>query len=398
MKTIMLVGTGSSASADNASVTPGFPPGAVSGDTAVIVASIRNITTGIPRAPEGWTTLLLDNGIGLAVFAKVLAVDETTMPTVEFTGGVAGATTMAQAFALRFAAAEADLLLHDAAVQINAASAVSINTPALTVSADGCLILHVGWRQDDWGTSPSPPASDTSIFATPSATGDDAGQVAAYNLQTTATNVPADAFTLSSSSAVNAGATLALLPYITSWVTVGGTDAPCDFPDAFNTGSEAACAAMAAVDAMISELTNPPAVRISGLSFTVSVSGIVPFALVDIDPTGVADLVSDPYSFPLDPGGIWLTGHAGQLQHSGTEGNAGRIGSGDDALYQTWCRDFNTTNDPPNGGPAAGAEALITSSTSVPLRLSTEIGITGAGAPTNATIIFMRQFAFRVSD
>src|SRR3954468_8130189 len=93
MSTITVVGGGTSASGNNASVTPVAHVSTAVGDFVVVHASIRNSGTGVPVCPSGWTTLAAFGNE--ALFARIW--DGTAIPAIAFTGGVANADTLAQA-------------------------------------------------------------------------------------------------------------------------------------------------------------------------------------------------------------------------------------------------------------------------------------------------------------
>jgi hypothetical protein len=69
-------------------------------------------------------------------------------PTITFTGGASGDTTLAQVIALRDCEADPASLVIASATQLNA-SAQNIAVPALTVG-EGGIVLIAGWKQDDW--------------------------------------------------------------------------------------------------------------------------------------------------------------------------------------------------------------------------------------------------------
>jgi len=395
VKTIQFVSAGSGTTGNNIPVAPGMPADIVPGDLVLILASIRNSGTGVPSIPLGWKTLVLYGNV--AVFARIAPTGAFSMPTVSFTGGAANSTTIAKAAALRFCAPDIDQLLNGTAVVLNGA-AQNIGTPALSVTRDGCLALLIGWKQDDW-TGTTPPAGYTEIMARSSTLGDDSAEIMVGQVQTAAANVGAATIVVTGgAAAISRGIALTILPYVTTWTDIATSDAPCDFPAEFNVASEAACAAMTALEASINLLTNPPAARVSATSGAVTSSTIIPFSAVDIDPTGLADLVADPDSVTLSPVGLWMTGHAINAQYSGTEGNDVRVGNGGDFTKTSTARDFNTTNNPPTGGGVACAGALEVSGPYSAYRLSSSVSISGLGAPTDAIVLKATEYMFRVSD
>ena len=396
MKTIQLVGVGAQAEGNNANVTPGFPSGGLIGDTVLIMATIRNSGTGIVNTPTGWKTLLMFGNMSLVARTLVRGDSVSALPTISFTGGAANATTIARAYAIRYNQPDVDLLIHASATQLNG-SAQNIATPALTVTTRGCLALHLGWKQGVW-TSVAVPAGDTSLAEFSSALGSDSAQVMSGVVQTVAADLAASSFVATGGAAnISRSATLALLAYATTWTSIAGTDDPCDFPTEFNLVSNSACAAIAAIDAEILSISNAPAVRLSATSGVVTVDSTIPFSSVDIDPTGIADLVSDPYSVTTVPG-IWAHGHNVNTQYSGTGGNQIQFGSTDNSLQGMSVRDMDATDNPSGGGGAGGASSLSISDTSSILRVGTEVSITGIGTPAQATILIATEYLFRVSD
>lgn len=393
MKTIQFLNTGFITYGSNTSVSPGLPTQAIPGDTIIVIASIRNSGTGMPQAPAGWKTLLLYGNLG--VFAKMLAYGETTIPAITFAGGVANATTIAGSFAIRYCR-DVDNILHASSTVLNGA-VQDIATPALTVTSDGCLIVGVGWKQDDWVTV-TPPTGFTIASYGSTTTGDDAGQASAYKLQTTAANIGIDSFVIGGGAvAISRGAMLALLPYVTTWTSITGASTPCSFADSFNEVSEAASDAIAALDTSIDALVNPPAGRVTSGAGALTDS-LVAYTSVAIDPTGFIDLVRDPNTIPLLPAGIWNVGMNVNITFTGTNGNAGRLGCNFDSQYQTSVRDIDTTLNPTTGGGTGTASYLWTSYDTYNYQMGTEVGGSGAGIPSPLTIKSASMYAFRVSD
>lgn len=209
---------GTAAHADNASVVPGLPASLASGDLMLCLAAIRNSGTGVPDTPTGWTRLAVFGAAdNVQLFAKIAGGSETA-PTVTFTGGVAGATTSAQISRLAGKWHSAANILVGAAAYLNS-SAQNITTPALPQPvADNCIVLYLGWKQDDWTSVASP---GTEIAEPSTITGDDQGLVWARTIQTTAAAVAATSFTVTGGvSAISRGAVLALrCDYQTATVT-----------------------------------------------------------------------------------------------------------------------------------------------------------------------------------
>lgn len=395
MKTIQVVAAGSAAAGNNASVTPGLPSGTVVGDVVLIQATIRNAGTGIPDTPTGWKTLLLYDNMGL--YAKVMAQPEDlTLPTVTFSGGVANATTLAQAFTVRQCSTNLDALVHNLAAASNA-SAANIALPALAVTRDGCLVLHLGWRQSNW-TSVAAPAGDTLLGSNSSALGSTAAQVLSGVVQTAASSPAATSFVVTGgSAAVSRAVTVALLPYVTTWTDIANSDAPCDFPTEFNKVSNAACTAIQAIEAAESYLTDLPAFRVSSDFDVPSVDQIVPYAVVDIDPEGIADLVKDPYSVETSRAGVWFTDYNVTSAVS-ADGNQVLFGDYNNQERLTSTRDNNGTNNPPIGGGSGSASSMIESTDSSPVNVSTFITSAGPGSALNPSVNSATMHGIWVSD
>jgi len=207
------VAAGTVAHASNASVTPSLPAGVQTGDLLLVFAAIRNSGTGLPSAPTGYTRLPVFNAADNAqLFAKVHSGSESA-PTVTFTGGVANADTSAQMAAFRGTPVTltdlADVVVL-AATQLNS-SAADIATPALaSLHQQGCIILALGWKQDDW-TSVAVVSGFTEIGEPDTTTGDDQGIVWDYVIQTTPADIPASSFVVTGgASAISRSAVVAL--------------------------------------------------------------------------------------------------------------------------------------------------------------------------------------------
>lgn len=126
--------------------------------------------------------------------SHLLYIDEARVrlgvapPTVTFAGGVANADTIAQMVAFR----NAELAPTVSNTLLNG-SAQDIAHPALSIPDDNHVVLVAGWKQDDW-TSVATLAGMTEIGEPDTTTGDDAGQVWDYVIQTAAANIAAGSF------------------------------------------------------------------------------------------------------------------------------------------------------------------------------------------------------------
>lgn len=217
-KTITYVGAGTPGTGNNASVATAFPAGIQAGDLMLLFAAIRNSGTGSVTAPQGWYPILISGNA--AVYGRIYEDGERTAlagtftevaPTVAFTSGAANATTLAQIIAFRGTDRLISRAVHASLAQLNG-SAQNIDYPGLTITEDGCVVVVLGWKQDDW-TSVAQNSGQIEAFETSSTTGDDAGIVADYVIQTAATNLTSGSFAVTGgASAISRGFSLALLP------------------------------------------------------------------------------------------------------------------------------------------------------------------------------------------
>lgn len=154
---------GTASTGNNASLSPAAPSGLIDGDLKLIIASIRNNGTGVcGAAPAGWTTVYQFQN--MAVYGKRHVTGDAN-PTVTFTGGVAGADTIAQM--ARFTNSE---LAYNAASNISNSSAQNVNCPAITLPSPQGMLLYIGWKQATL-TSTTTPSFATKIADIPSAAG-----------------------------------------------------------------------------------------------------------------------------------------------------------------------------------------------------------------------------------
>jgi hypothetical protein len=181
----------------------------------VLAASIRNSGTGTVDTPSGWE-LKTAGGTNFELFTRYY-VDGTgnDAPTVSFTGGAAGADTIAQIATFSGCSAELDDGQYGESdvspqAQLNS-SAQNIAYPSLSVRRDGCVVIYAGWKQDDWTSVAT--VGDAEIGEPDATAGSDAGMVWAYDIQTTATDVTAGSFSVTGGiSAISRGIVLALRP------------------------------------------------------------------------------------------------------------------------------------------------------------------------------------------
>lgn len=207
--TITFGSAGTVSHANNANVTPGLPASLAAGDLMVMVAVIRN-SGGTPNTPSGWTRLaVFPAATNIQIFAKIAGAGESG-PTVSFAGGIANADTTAQIIRLTGKWHSTANILIGAASCTNA-SAQNITVPGLSrPDADNCILIGVGWRQDDW-TSVDPRSGWTEIAEPDTTTGDDHGMVWDHAIQTTAADIAATPFVVTGGApAISRSAVFAL--------------------------------------------------------------------------------------------------------------------------------------------------------------------------------------------
>lgn len=200
----LFVTGGPGTSGNNTSLVPALPSGRVAGDLILIQASIRNSPTGQPVAPFGYTTVV--DAVNMKVFGRIVTGGEVA-PTVTFTGGTAGADTLAQSALFR----NTDVLVGNVATQLNP-SQQNIPQAPLTVPARGMMVVMAVWKQDDWTTAtlnppPFAPIAGNGVIST---VGNDASQSWAYWSQSIAKDVNINTTTVvGGGSAISRAATVA---------------------------------------------------------------------------------------------------------------------------------------------------------------------------------------------
>lgn len=219
--TVTFGATGTAAHANNANVTPGIPASVATGNLLLCVAAIRNSGAGVPSTPAGYTRLaVFPSSANVQVFAKIATSGAEVAPTISFTGGVANADTSAQMIRLAGKWHSVANILVGSATRLNP-SAQDIIVPGLSKPVcDDCIVLGVGWKQDDW-TSVATRSGFTEIGEPSTTTGDDQGFVWDRVIQTTATSIPATPFVVTGgASAISRSAIFALrCDYQTATVT-----------------------------------------------------------------------------------------------------------------------------------------------------------------------------------
>lgn len=201
--------TGTVTHANNASVTPGTPAGIAAGNLLIILAAIRNSGTGTPDTPAGYTRWpVFADDANVAVFAKI-AVGGDTAPAITFTGGVANADTSAQMIRIAGDFYSAGNALAAWGSTLNA-SAQDIFYPGTRVPYDNCIVIYLGWKQDDW-TSVATIAGATEIGEPDTTTGDDQGICWDYVIQTTGADIAPGSFIVTGgASAISRGGVIAV--------------------------------------------------------------------------------------------------------------------------------------------------------------------------------------------
>lgn len=195
---VTYVGIGALAAADNTSLTPALPGSWAAGDLLLVVASIRNSGTGTVDTPDGWRNLMSAGNV--SILGRIAQTGDTA-PTVTFSGGAAGATTLAQCLAFRGTERDLTRVLSTTAEQLNA-SAQNIAVPAMTAVEGNNAIVMVAWKQDDW-TSVGQLSGQffTEVADAPSTAGSDAAHQIQYKIPVAATNVSATTITVTGGAA-----------------------------------------------------------------------------------------------------------------------------------------------------------------------------------------------------
>lgn len=197
---VSFVAAGTAQHADNASVTPTMPAGVQQDDLLLVWAAIRSSGTGTISTPSGYTALVTS---GNAVLLGKIHSGTESAPAIAPSGGSAGDTVSAQMAAFR----NAQLVVVNSATQLNG-SAQNIGYPALTIHRDRCLLLYLGWKQDDWT---SVATVSTEIGEPSTTTGNDQGLVWDYTIQTSCADVAAGSFVVTGgTSQISRGITIAL--------------------------------------------------------------------------------------------------------------------------------------------------------------------------------------------
>jgi len=396
MKTIQLVGTGGGVGGNNpATLTPIAPPYAP-GDLVVIVAGSRAVSTVTVAQPLGWRQL--GQYGGLSIIGRIMGswTDGVSdaMPVLRFLGGAAGDDGLATTYSFRFTHNSIDSIVNTkTALQANAA-AQDILCPTITTTSDGTIVLTVALKQDDliWYLKGSSVALASSI----STAGNDASLILVGEILAAAGAIPAETMFIGGGGAAASWSFLiALLPYVTSLPYPVATDRPCDFAAKAREGLNALSVKLTGLKDDIDAVFNRQAYRLSNNNFSVAQGAKFAWSSVDIDPTGIADLVIDPNSVTL-PDGLWITGASSITAYTGTAGNHIAIFAGD-AAYGSSSRDMDATGYPTAGGTSTDFSYVHEA---VPWNqfIYVQMISAGVGVPDPQTVVFARCYAVRMCD
>jgi hypothetical protein len=182
---ISFIGTGSSSQADNAgSVAAGLPTGAANGHVVLLYAAIRDDAATVNQ-PTNWTTIH-SAGTNMKLFARVYN-GVWTMPTVTFSGGGTGDTT------ITMSAAYSGITITSAVTNTPASGTgddilVSTNNMGSVAGQYG-LRLACGVKFDDWTTVVTPSGLDE-VTSFSSTLGNDMSVSWAHAIDTSSGNYP----------------------------------------------------------------------------------------------------------------------------------------------------------------------------------------------------------------
>lgn len=158
------VATGTTATGNNTSVSPGIPAGIATGDLMILHASIRNSGTGTVNVPAGWTAI--QNTANVLIAGRMRQAGDVA-PTVTFNGGAANEDTSAAIMAFRGATFAGSVVT----AQLLNSSAQDVLSPGISYGARD-TIIRFGWKQDD-ATSVSLFAWNNSLYNVPATAGND---------------------------------------------------------------------------------------------------------------------------------------------------------------------------------------------------------------------------------
>jgi hypothetical protein len=191
-----------SRSLNNTTLSPGAPAGAVTGDLLLMACGIRSATETY-LTPTGWTALAdtySTNNDGLVLFGRIADGSATDTPAAfDFWTGTVNNTGQICAFTGDVYTNLADIV-QDVAVSGIATDIADIPNPALTVTADNCLIIGIGKKHKtntiNGATITSPTGLDNRI-ALVNENGANCLLVWDYTVQTTASSISASVWDIS---------------------------------------------------------------------------------------------------------------------------------------------------------------------------------------------------------
>ncbi|MFI5561502.1 hypothetical protein ACIA2T_19665 [Amycolatopsis japonica] len=170
----------------NTSLVVAYNGGTQVGDLVLCIATIRNTSASVV-VPAGWTVFASVSNV--KVFGKIY--DGSPPPTINFTGGVAGADVTAQTTTFRNA--DIDSLGGNTSF---GSSAQNITVSGMTPSEVPAQYVVFGWKQDDWSSVSTSPVFAAELGNVVSTAGDDAGHLWFTRAVTTKTLQPTTTFTL----------------------------------------------------------------------------------------------------------------------------------------------------------------------------------------------------------
>lgn len=210
---ITFVGAGSADNdVDGASVTPTLHASTAEGDAVICAGGQKS--GGGDLAISGYTELENHSvRSDVSLFCKIAGAGEGT-PTMTSTDSTAGRSTIAQCATFRGTLNTCTGIVAHTAETDNAA-AVSITTPALTVTTDNTAIISLAFKENDWNAeNPAIPGGLTEIGQPERSVNASVGFVWAYGIQTTAANISAGEVTLTENSAEGVAIVLSLKPAV----------------------------------------------------------------------------------------------------------------------------------------------------------------------------------------
>lgn len=206
------VGSGTTATANNASTTTNFHASTADGDLVLVHASIRSSGAGTVATPAGWTVLAsFGNEV---VLGRIWRTGDPTAVTITYAGGSAGDDTIAHSGTFR----GLSMTVLGSATQLNA-SAQNVDYPALSAPVQGGAVTMIfAWKQAT-ATAYSTPAGFTGVTSVFSALGSGASATWRYRIDTTPAAVTAGTYTVTGGvAAISRTIVLSLSPIAVSTI------------------------------------------------------------------------------------------------------------------------------------------------------------------------------------